>query len=194
MFEIIISKKDGRKSKIVFAQEHFSSPKYIHCRNISLKRGKDHSQHPGLLFFYSICQKFCSWHNSLILFYLCSLKPAMNLIISALGFKHTVFFLFWATHWGTQQLFPGLSLERHIWMVWWNLNLLGRKLVSAGGGACWNMGQCLAIIMNISTISLLVPQVAGPPGKSPWATVLCFCRLLSHEKPVNIWKADIGRF
>jgi len=97
VFEIIISKKDRRKNKIIFAQEFFSSLKYIHCRNISLKRGEDHSQHPGLLFFSAICQKFCSWHNSLILFNLCSLKPATNLIISV-SFKHMVFFLLRATH------------------------------------------------------------------------------------------------
>lgn len=82
------------KARWSLHKSFFLSPKYIHCRNISLKRGEDHSQHPGLLFFYSICHKFCSWHNSLILLYLYSLKPAMNLIISMLGFKHMVFFLF----------------------------------------------------------------------------------------------------
>lgn len=92
----------------------FLSPKYIHYRNISLKSDKDPSQHSELLFFYSICQKFCSWHNSLILFNLCSLMPAMNLIISMLDFKHMVSFSFWATHLGTQQPFPWLSLETHM--------------------------------------------------------------------------------
>lgn len=182
MFEIIISKQDCLCTRV------FSSPKYIHCRNI-FKRGKDHSQHPRLQFFYSICQKFCSWHNSLILFNLCSLKPAMNLIISRLGFEHMLFFLFWATHWGTQQLFPGRDTAAYGWCDGISISLAVHWLVL---GAFRNMAQHSAIIMNISTISLLVSQAAGPPGKSAWATVLCFCRLLSHKKAVTSRKLVLG--
>lgn len=139
MFEIIISKEDGRKSKIVFAQEFFSSPKYIHYRNITLKRGKDHSQHPRLLFFYSICQKFCSWHNALILLNLCSLKPAMNLIISVLGFKHTVFiFILSCSLRNTTAFSKAFSGETQLQMDGvMESPSLGSELVHAG--AWWNM-------------------------------------------------------